>query len=388
MPLTLEKLAEHEKTLSQANADNASELIATYSKLDAEITVPVISFYLENKIRPLYENGPTLDAVEEAITVFKQADYYQCLSAIHLATKLAEIKTLLKTGLDGLIEKVKYIELQKENEQLWIIIYICIEALHKRVFDLMKKDLNGVPVREKDGSYKRVDMADKIFFKATDLTKYNIALYYHETADIILSKIKALSLGAVQVLEEDEAAVTFSIRVPRDKTERFRALCGTFFDNPASAANAPGAQRSEQAIHEQWRELETVQEKDLGCKIEKLESLFKQYGLTQKQQASLVTFGTHIVANMDSYLNTRPHLSSYLLAKVHSELANEIIDAVKSASTTPSEQLNHLFLARNQLIANNSVELLPKVNALLCQAYESLLTQIQFICTIKPAITP
>ena len=333
-----------------------------------------------------------MPVIKDAIQLFIKADFYLDYPKLQLGSIAGELTDLLNKDLKALMAKIANIQFKKEDEVLWLSIYICLEALHQHVYNKIPK-FNKLPRKETDGTYARIDLQDRVFHSMTGQTKYGIAVYYHEAALIFEEKLKAFNAppqpeqpmmpgaeeDSIKIIAQDDKITTCSVSIPNESLSQFRLLCAEFLKNPDEVMAQFQAHSEIAAVHKGWLELETVKEKrDDAVKIDKLHNLYLQFGLTEELESALTTLGDGMKAQCESYKNSYKAYYNFF-PRAHASIASDIITSIDSPDSSPNTQLALLFNIRNELTGKNSGDLLIRINGLLLLVFENILTRLQHL---------
>lgn len=128
----------------------------------------------------------TLLSLSKALNIFGEADrVLQELKKINPLLHPVKAYDLVKhinkddtlKGLIDLVANSKNIYVNDATIKLWkeVTIYLC--GIYRRTADKIPH-VDGVPQRDKNGEFKRVDMGDTFFYGKTKLTKMEVSLYY------------------------------------------------------------------------------------------------------------------------------------------------------------------------------------------------------------------
>lgn len=130
----------------------------------------------------------TLVSLSKALNIFGEADrVLQELKKINPLLHPVKAYDLVKhinkddtlKGLVDLVNNSKNIYVTNDTIKLWkeVTIYLC--GIYRRTADKIPHE-DGVPQRDKNGEFKRVDMGDTFFYGKTKLTKMEVSLYYRK----------------------------------------------------------------------------------------------------------------------------------------------------------------------------------------------------------------
>lgn len=203
MPLDPKKIsALREKVAESKDQDSALVVI---SPLDPKKSIPVILNILDDLV-PLISDSDTSEFLAFAHKILNEADEKQNANLFQLHSVL---KGLTKEKIDGdlgkLISYVKHIKINRATEKLWREAALWLEGIYRHTHDAAVKYYKGSIKPDKHGKIGPIDIEDQIFHGITGLTKYHVALYYHNAAQALYEKIDS-ELTAIKHAEVAKAA--------------------------------------------------------------------------------------------------------------------------------------------------------------------------------------
>src|SRR3990167_9212798 len=343
----------------------------------------------------------TRNVTVEAIRILKETDEKQNANILRIPIILANVtKKQIEGDSQGLVDGVSRQEFKitERTKSLWQEVALWLEGLYCHTDILyVKREIDGTPQQEPDGTIKTVDKLDGLFKSLIGLTKWQVAIYYHKTALVLEQKLQDYNQATLQqvvsqqlsaalasaspqaqpvrsventIQLEDDGGPYITIRVPRSLAERAEQIVGELETPPRPSSFSSDSQPPLDG-NELPDILLAVKDHDLVGQIRALEYAL-DCAWTSHQAKVLERFCSEIDANLVVYINSRwSLLGLYTLPRAHETLAEDTRENL-AHTTDPKLHLECIIKAREILIQERSKDLLPRINKLLLDAIQML----------------